>query len=677
MATASYGTPNYQNSYVEGLVSEFTWTPGDVVRFYLRPGAGQTAVGSAYPVNWQADGAGEALVAAAAAWNGIANIRFERAMTAVRVDIDQTLYSDGSDDQLGSHYLPNNQGLGGRYNTVSELFTSAGNARGGLSFVTFLHELGHALGLDHPFEDDPFPGVTDAYEIGDHGLNQGMWTVMSYNDGLDSIGDPTDIGHGYAATPMAFDIAALQAMYGADYTTRTGNDVYFLPGRSGAGSYFACIWDAAGIDTISGINTPNCVIDLRAATLLNAVGGGGWLSRGRSVMGGFTIANGVVIENAIGSEGYDQIIGNAANNVLTGLAGNDTLNGTGGDDTLYGGDGNDDLMGGAGNDYIRGGSGLDLLKGSTGDDIYYVEDLRAQIYEDVRNGGYDGVYVAVSGYSVRDNVEAIAVVGDAAIDVTGNDSDNRIRGNAAVNRLAGQGGQDTIFGGDGDDWLEGGNGNDWLDGGTGLDILDGGLGVDIYIIDSVGDRIVETGNQIDGVFSSVDYTLSDRVENMTLTGTATVAQGNASANVLKGNAVGNTIWGLAGNDVIASYDGSDAIVGGAGQDLVAGGAGADRFVFDDNDFNTRSISVADVVMDFSRAQGDKIDLRPVDAVIGGQDNAFRFIGTAAFTGAAGQLRYQHIGVNSYVIGDTNGDRAIDVLIRVNGLIAFVASDFGL
>lgn len=244
-------------------------------------------------------------------------------------------------------------------------------AQGGYDFITVIHELGHAIGLKHPHDRGGgtfprFPGVTGTTDSGQFGLNQGIFTMMSYYDGYPegSLGplDP-DVtpNNGWSGTPMALDIAALQYLYGVNTSFRTGDDVYTLPKANGAGTFYSCIWDAGGIDTIMAGNNQSAVIDLRAATLTVGPGGGGFVSSQDGIFGGFTIANGAVIENGTGRGGADRITGNAAANQLDGKAGDDTLRGLGGDDFLYGRNGNDTLEGGRGSDTLSGGGGSDTF----------------------------------------------------------------------------------------------------------------------------------------------------------------------------------------------------------------------------------------------------------------------------------------------------------------------------
>jgi Ca2+-binding RTX toxin-like protein len=223
---------------------------------------------------------------------------------------------------------------------------------GGYGFVTLIHEFGHLLGLAHPHDggglDDGnnFPGVTDDRgDFGDYDLNQGIFTTMSYNTGwVTQFPDHSDLSYGYEATPMAFDIAAIQAIYGANTTYASGANTYRLPTANATGTYWSCIWDTGGTDLVTNEGSSiACTIDLRAATL-RGENGGGYISFASGVVGGFTIANGAVLENATGGDGDDVITGNSAANTLMGGSGNDTLDGGAGNDTLDGGVGTDTVV---------------------------------------------------------------------------------------------------------------------------------------------------------------------------------------------------------------------------------------------------------------------------------------------------------------------------------------------
>src|SRR5262249_52025194 len=128
-------------------------------------------------------------------------------------------------------------------------------------------------------------------------------------------------------------------------------------------------------------------------------------------------------------------------------------------------------------------------------------------------------------------------------------------------------GNDTLSGGGGADTLLGGDGNDFIDGGTGADTMRGGTGNDTYVVDNGNDVVLESINEgTDSVQSSVTFTLSDNVENLSLTGSGNInGTGNALANVITGNAANNALAGLAG---------ADALDGGLGTDTATYAASA-------------------------------------------------------------------------------------------------------
>ncbi len=246
-----------------------------------------------------------------------------------------------------------------------------GLQQGGGGFATIVHELGHGLGLAHPHDhgggSPVYPGVTlgDFTDTGDFELNQGVWTTMSYNSGLKSNSLNANSAFGLQGTPMALDIAAIQYLYGANTTFRTGNDTYVLPTSNGIGTCYSCIWDAGGTDTITAAGSlANAYIDLRPAPLFGP-NAGGLICSVNGVYGGFTIANGVTIENAVGGAGNDIIYGNNGANSLDGGSGNDQLFGLGGNDILVGGDGHDRLDG-----YATSGMEYDTLVGGIGTDTF-------------------------------------------------------------------------------------------------------------------------------------------------------------------------------------------------------------------------------------------------------------------------------------------------------------------
>ena len=234
-----------------------------------------------------------------------------------------------------------------QFNSADQRWNAQMLQPGGFSFVTLIHEFGHGMGLAHPhdtgggssimLDGDTASGHVEettpfSYTLGDYDLNQGVYTMMSYKDGwqLSPYGQPdtTNEGYGWLGSLMAFDIAVIQDKYGVNEDWATGNNTYVLKDVNewgvyinsatgqpaehnasnqattrdgyyeGQSTFYSSIWDAGGIDQIIYSGARNTNIDLRAATLQYENGGAGWVSYATGIYGGFTIANGVTIENA-------------------------------------------------------------------------------------------------------------------------------------------------------------------------------------------------------------------------------------------------------------------------------------------------------------------------------------------------------------------------------------------
>ena len=205
-------------------------------------------------------------------------------------------------------------------------------------------------------------------------------------------------------------------------------------------------------------------------------------------------------------------------------------------------------------------------------------------------------------------------------------------------------------------------GVDTLAGGAGADVIVGGLGNDTYTVNDSGDVVTELlGEGTDTVNASVGYVLPNASEIEFLYSTATGGIGLA----LTGNDFDSTIVGGTGNDTLA---------GGGDVDILTGGGGADTFamlVLSDS-----MLAASDRITDFSIAQGDLIDLQLLDAdTTALADQAFGFIGTAAFSNVAGQLRYQAASGDTQVMGDVDGDAVADFTIVLTGTPTLTASNF--
>ncbi|QNN64827.1 calcium-binding protein [Sphingomonas rhizophila] len=376
--------------------------------------------------------------------------------------------------------------------------------------------------------------------------------------------------------------------------------------------------------------------------------------------------------------------GTGENDWLSGGYGADILDGLAGDDQLFGSRGDDRLIGRAGNDALTGGAGYDRMYGGTGDDTYFVNDADDYAYELVGEGR-DHVVSSVD-HQLRVNVEDLTLTGAASIG-KGNVSDNVIVGSAAANKLYGYAGDDTLSGAEGDDVLLGAEGNDTLTGGAGYDRMYGGIGNDTFVVGDLADYAYENlGEGYDTVFTSINHQLRPNIEQLVLDGFSDLrGYGNALDNMMIGNSGNNLLYGKdgadtiragLGNDILYGENGTDYLYGGSGLDRFYGGAGADLFAFENLDFAGMGSGTADRIHDFSHAQGDRISLELVDANSNvGFDQAFTFVGSAAFSNVAGQLRYQQISGNTYVQGDTDGDGKADFWIRIDGLHALAATDF--
>ena len=273
---------------------------------------------------------------------------------------------------------------------------------------------------------------------------------------------------------------------------------------------------------------------------------------------------------------------------------------------------------------------------------------------------------------------------------------------ATALNLVGGGADDLLQGGAGADTLSGGDGADTLVGGAGDDVMIGGAGDDLFYVKDAGDVVVEAqGGGSDTVGAWIDYTLGANVEDLRLAGSATVGTGNELDNrisatdlssqlngmagsdtligrngddTLSGGTGDDLLQGQAGSDSLSGGDGDDRLYGGAGNDTLSGGAGADHFAFSTVDLSAKP--ELDVIVDFSRVQGDKINLSAIDAnVLTAKNDAFAFIGQNGFHKIAGELNYKVVNGDAIVSGDVNGDGVADFMIQVKGVTSLVATDF--
>jgi hypothetical protein len=618
---------------------------------------------------------------------------------------------------LGSMSPPgeSDEGLA-QFNSNDERWNARDLAQGGFSFVTLIHEFGHGHGLAHPHDNGGHSGIMNGvepegagvadYTTGDYDLNQSVYTMMSYEDGWQTSpygNASTTAGYGYLGGLMAFDIAAIQDKYGVNEDTATGNDVYTLKDVNAAGTYYSSIWDGGGTDSIVYAGSRNANIDLRQATLQYEPGGGGFISYAYGIYGGFTIANGVTIENATSGSGNDTLRGNAANNILDGGAGNDVLWFLeGGNDTGIGGAGNDLFLFGStmdGNDAVDGGAGTDqiALQGggafTFGTGVVGFESLGLLSGTDTRFG-------EAGGHSYSYDVTTRDVNVAAGVQLTVDGAKLRVGENLTFNGSAETDGSFFIYGGRGVDTLTGGAKNDaFLFGSDGhfgaSDTVNGGAGIDQlalrgnYTLTFGAGQLV--GIESIGLLSAQDtrygplgtsYSYNLTMNDGNVAGAAQLTIDGAKlrgGETLVFNGAAETvgsyrIFGGANGDTITSGQGNDLLQGNGGADQLTGGAGVDVFVY--KLASDSAGNAVDHILDFMPGT-DGIDLSRIDAntlVAGNQ--AFTY--TESFSGTAGELMVQNLGGTEWlVLGDTDGDKVADLTIHVTATptVPIQATDF--
>lgn len=387
---------------------------------------------------------------------------------------------------------------------------------------------------------------------------------------------------------------------------------------------------------------------------------------------------GLLAINGFGNALNNVLIGNAAANLLSGGGGNDSMFGGGGNDTMFGGIGNDTMFGGTGNDLLDGGTGADTMRGEAGDDTYVIDNVGDVVVE-LAGGGLDTIQSSISlslNVVGRLDVENLTLTGTAVSGI-GNAQNNVINGNGSANILMGLDGNDRLFGFGGNDNMLGGNGNDLLDGGIGADTMRGEAGNDVYVVDNVGDVVIEAaGAGTDSVQSSISFSLNvvNRldIENLTLTGTATTGVGNALNNVLIGNASNNVLSGLGGNDTLFGLAGNDVLNGGLGADTIVSGIGSDTIVFNTllGGGNIDTITDFDPAADTIQLENAIFTTLPAGALAG---TAFQ-IGAAAVD-ASDRIIYNSATGNLFYDPDGFGGVAQVQFARVSAGLAMTSADF--
>jgi Ca2+-binding RTX toxin-like protein len=251
----------------------------------------------------------------------------------------------------------------------------------------------------------------------------------------------------------------------------------------------------------------------------------------------------------------------------------------------------------------------------------------------------------------------------------------RVEGGADADTLLGGAGGDRLEGGLGQDEIDAGAGNDTVQGGPDADVLEGGEGIDLLSYAAAASSVrvdLGTGEAALGdaegdAISGFEWLLGGRSGD-TLTG-------SAGANRIFGAEGNDRLSGLDGRDSLLGGNGADTLVGGRGADLLWGGAGADRFRLEMLEDSTPGFPGMDRIRDFSKAEGDQIDLSALDGNGADPgDPAWVFIGSSGFS-AAGQVRFFQSQAVTYVQLNTDGDAGAEATIQLLGLVGLAAGDF--
>lgn len=564
-------------------------------------------------------------------------------------------FGDGLDQLYGDAYGLSNVGrLGGDVwvdGYVASNFFPIQNSY--YAVTTLIHETGHALGLSHPgnynaTDDNDGDGVADPITYDNDAAyvqDSLQYSIMSYFDAYETGAqyiDWTLLNFAYPSTPQVHDVAGIQAIYGADMTTRTGDTVYGFNSTADRAAFdftvntrpVVTIWDAGGTDTLdfSGWST-NSVINLNQ----------GQFSSGGGTVAFLSLAEVNANRAAAGFAARSQATYNFYEGLKASLGLTDGLF----KDNVaiaYGAT-IENAVGGAGNDLIFANEVANSLDGRGGSDTVSYDYANGAVYASLAAG------VGSMGYAKGDRYVGIE-------NLTGSDFADTLVGNGGANILNGGAGDDKISGGAGDDTLIGGAGADALEGSTGIDVAsfataEAGVVASLLSGGSEGDAAGDTYKGIENLLGSAyeDSLTGDNLANL--------LDGGAGDDILNGGLGDDKLLGGTGADTLIGGFGNDTLTGGAGDDVMTGSSGRDIFVL-------AALESGDRITDFTSGT-DKIDLHLLDANSGtAAHDAFQFIGAKAFSGKAGQLHtYVEAGV-MHLAGDVDGDSVADFSITLTG-----------
>lgn len=380
-----------------------------------------------------------------------------------------------------------------------------------------------------------------------------------------------------------------------------------------------------------------------------------------------------------GGEHAGLLIGGAGGDIIVGSAAGDSLSGEGGNDYMRGGAGRDRLSGGAGRDLFAytavndsTGANLDtILDFTSGTDRIDLSGLAVQSVSFRSQPGFTKVVATTASGTLAILVSGTVAMSDIILAPSAG-----VDGTANADLLVATAGGSTLRGLGGDDLLVGSADNDHFIGGPGNDVAWGGAGDDVYVFahyDDVAWEVAGEGTDLILLGTSDLRRIPDNVENVTLLQAAYVG-GNDLANTIIGSTGADAFRGQAGNDDLSGGNGNDRLIGGTGADRLTGGGGVDFFVFEQLE-DSPADGMPDLITDFVSGT-DRISLVDLRYAEGGSAlfPAFEFIGTDAFSGKVGEVRYDVTDAQAHIFVDMNGDAIADLHI-VAATESLLAGDF--